>query len=246
MNLHIINSNSNGNCYILKDSKGKMLLLECGVQIQKIKEAVNFDLQNIVGCILTHSHGDHCKSAEQLTALGVNIYTSQGTKEAFKFESCNVIAVPQLKSFKLGEFSVKPFDVKHDAPDPFGFLIQHEEMGTTVFMTDTYYCEYVFPELNNIIIEANYCEDIIAEKLGNASTTGFVRGRVIQSHMSLQTCIKTLQSYDLTQVNNIVVIHLSDRNSDENKFLAEIKNATGKNVTIADKGKVINLGKTPF
>lgn len=246
MNLHVINSNSNGNCYILKDSSGKMLLLECGVILQKIKEAVNFDLQNIVGCILTHEHGDHAKSAEALATFGVNIYTSPGTIKALGFESRRLVPVPDQVVQHIGPFTIKPFNVKHDAAQPYGFLIRHKEMGTTLFMTDAYYCEYNFGDLNNIIIEANYCEDIIAEKLANASINGFVRDRVIQSHMSLQTCISTLQTYDLKKVNNIVVIHLSNNNSDENLFLKEIKSATGKTVTIADKGKIISLDIIPF
>jgi len=182
---------------------------------------------------------DHSRSAQQLAQFGIKIYTSPGTKQALKFESRNIIAVPVLKNFKVGPYTIKPFDCKHDV-EIYGFLIEHEEMGLTLFMTDTYYCEYVFPGLNNIIIEANYCENILNE------TVGFVRDRVIQSHMSLQTCIKTLNEYDLTQVNNIVVIHLSDKNSDERLFKREVTEATGKNVTIANKGVIINLDKHPF
>jgi len=239
MQLHIINSNSAGNSYVLKASDGSILLIECGVHFDMIKKAVNFELGSIAGCILTHEHNDHAKSAEQLTQFGIKVYTSPGTKQALKFESRNVIAVPCLKSFKLGEYTVKPFDVKHDCAEPYGFLISHKEMGTALFMTDTYYCEYAFNDLNNIIIEANYCENILSQ-------TGFVRDRVIQSHMSIQTAIKTLESYDLKSVNNIVVIHLSDKNSDEMQFLNEVQKTTGKNVHIAVKDKVINLDKTPF
>jgi phosphoribosyl 1,2-cyclic phosphodiesterase len=242
MKLHVINSNSKGNCYVLTDNNGNMLLIECGVHLDKIKQAINFDLKSVVGVLLSHEHNDHCKSAEQLTQLGVNIYTSPGTKQALKFESRNVIAVPNLKSFKVGDFTIKPFDCKHDV-EIFGFLIHHEEMGNVLFMTDTYYCEYMFNDLNNIIIEANYCENILNDKINN---NGFVRDRVIQSHMSLQTCIKTLNDYNLCDVNNIVVIHLSDSNSDEKLFYDEIKKATGKNVHIADAGLEINLDKTPF
>jgi phosphoribosyl 1,2-cyclic phosphodiesterase len=242
MKLKVINSNSKGNCYVLTSNDGSMLLIECGVHIDKIKQAVNFDLNAIVGCILSHSHQDHCKSAEQLTQLGINIYTSPCTKQSLKFESRNVIAVPNLKNFKIGDFTIKPFDCKHDV-EIFGFLIHHEEMGMMLFMTDTYYCEYVFNDLNNIIIEANYCENILNDKTNN---NGFVRDRVIQSHMSLQTCIKTLGDYNLRDVNNIVVIHLSDSNSDEKLFYDEIKKATGKNIHIADSGMEINLDITPF
>jgi ribonuclease BN (tRNA processing enzyme) len=59
--------------------------------------------------------------------------------------------------------------------------------------------------------------------------------------MSLQTCIKTLKANDLSQVNNIVLIHLSDRNSDESRFKSDVERATGKVVHVADKGMIVEL-----
>lgn len=247
MKLKVINSNSKGNCYVLQDNTGEILLIECGVAIDKIKQAVNFNLNDIAGCILSHEHLDHCKSAKDLSKYGVRIYTSDGTKNALRFaDKKPIVSVVAMKKYKIGNYTVMPFDVKHDCAEPFGYLIQHPEMGLTLFMTDTYYCEYSFTGLNNIIIEANYCEDIIDKKLSAFKTTGFVRDRVLQSHMSIQTCIKTLQSYNLKHVNNIVIIHLSDSNSSEFEFRERVRSATGCIVHIADKGMEINFDKTPF
>lgn len=39
MILTCLASGSSGNCYVLKDSKGKMLLLDAGIPIMKIKRA---------------------------------------------------------------------------------------------------------------------------------------------------------------------------------------------------------------
>jgi hypothetical protein len=64
--------------------------------------------------------------------------------------------------------------------------------------------------------------------------------------MSLDTCIGFLRKNDLSKVNNIVLIHLSDGNSDEKLFKSEVENATGKTVTVADNGTVIQFKKTPF
>lgn len=244
MTLKVINSNSKGNCYVLTDNTGEMLLIECGVVIDKIKEAIKFDLKNVAGCILTHEHSDHSKSAMSLCKLGIPVFMSEGTMKALKLQN-NPFAIPrkEMEVFRIGNYKVLPFNVKHDCAEPFGYLISHPECGNVLFMTDTYYCEYVFPDLNNIIIEANYCEEILDSKV---SVGKVVRDRVIESHMSLQTCIKTLQAYDLKKVNNTVITHLSDSNSDEAKFLKEIKSATGGMVHIAKAGMEINFDKTPF
>ena len=74
-----------------------------------------------------------------------------------------------------------PFDVKHDVAEPLGFLIEHEECGLVLFLTDSYYSEYTFPGLNNIIVEANYDQRILDQRLANGEDPKFLRDRVIVS-----------------------------------------------------------------
>jgi uncharacterized surface protein with fasciclin (FAS1) repeats len=64
--------------------------------------------------------------------------------------------------------------------------------------------------------------------------------------MSLDTCKRTLKANDLSQVNNIVLIHLSDGNSDAARFKREVQEVTGKTVWIADAGMEIPFNRTPF
>jgi phosphoribosyl 1,2-cyclic phosphodiesterase len=244
MKLNIINSNSDGNCYLFTDNKGETLIVECGVRFDKIKQALNFDLSNVVGCLITHEHGDHCKGVIDAVKSGIDIYGTAGTIKGMKFDHHRLNVVQKGKVFNLGCFGVIAFDTHHDVNEPCGFLIKHEEMGTTLFLTDTIYCDYSFPGLNNVLIEANYSQDIIDEKL---SSNRFLRNRVIQSHMSIETAIKTLKANDLTKVNNIVLIHLSDRNSDAKVFKKRIEDATLKTVTIATAGLVLeNFNIYPF
>ena len=246
MQLTIINSNSSGNAYILHNAK-EALLIECGVQFDKIKRALGFNLTKVVGCIVTHEHLDHCKSVKEALTAGINVWASVGTHDAMKTAThhrAGVILPSEVK--QLGTFTVKGFNVKHDCAEPFGYLIQHPECGTVLFLTDSYYCEYNFKGLNNIIIEANYCQTILDKRLHDGENPKFLRDRVITSHMSLATCKQTLQAYDLSAVNNIVLIHLSDGNSDAIRFKKEVEEATGKTVHVADAGMTIPFNKTPF
>ena len=126
------------------------------------------------------------------------------------------------------------------------FLIEHPDCGKVLFLTDTYYCKYTFPRLNNIIIEANYSKEIIDKKFGPDSDKEFLRNRILQSHFSLANCKDMLKANDLRQVNNIVLIHLSDSNSDEKQFVKEITQLTYKNVCAAVNGMEIDFKKTPF
>src|SRR5690606_10568295 len=131
-------------------------------------------------------------------------------------------------------FYVMAFDVEHDAAAPLGYLIHHPECGNVLFLTDSYYCKYKFKNLNNIIIEANYCKSIVDARMRDGDTQKVLRDRVLESHMSIQTCKELLMSNDLSKVNNIILIHLSDGNSDAKRFKTEVQECTGKTVYVSE------------
>ncbi|MCC9016965.1 MBL fold metallo-hydrolase [Flavobacterium lipolyticum] len=247
MKLKVISTGSNGNAYIL-ENENEALLIECGVNFKDIKNALNFNFSKVVGCIVTHEHGDHYKSIQSVLDCGIDVYSTQGTFNSTIFPSFghrkNVIE--KLRVFRIGGYKIMAFAVQHDVADPVGFLIDHPESGKVLFLTDTNYCKYTFPGLNNIIIEANFSKEIIDRKFGAGSAKEFLRDRVLRSHFSLENCKDMLAANDLSAVNNIVLIHLSDSNSNEKQFVKEVYELTGKNVTAAVKGLEIEFNKTPF
>jgi phosphoribosyl 1,2-cyclic phosphodiesterase len=243
MKLTVISTGSKGNAYLLQ-SDTETLLIECGVHINDIKKALNHNYKNVVGCIVTHEHQDHAKSINEVCKLGINVYATQGTFGRMWGHRYKIIEAK--KQFQIGNFTVLPFDVKHDAAEPVGFLLMHPECGKVLFLTDTHYCEYTFSGLNNIIIEANYSKAIIDSKYGPDSKMEFLRNRILKSHFSLENCISLLKANDLSQVNNIVLIHLSDSNSNEVEFQKQVQEVTGKNVTVANNNLTIDFKKTPF
>jgi len=246
MKLHCIGSSSKGNSYIL-EGKTNTLIIECGIPLAKVKEALNFDLTNVVGALVTHCHGDHAKYAVEYMKAGVDIGASIGTLDTFKIDTTHRMRVLKAKKkYQFGEFVVMPFDIVHDAPEPFGFLIKHDECGLVLFVTDTQYLKPTFPGLNQVIIEANYSQKIIDGRMDDGDTIAFVRNRVVQSHMSLETCKEVLRANDLSKVNNILLIHLSDGNSHEKDFVNEIQGMTGKNVFAAQSGLVIDFNINSF
>lgn len=247
MRLKIINSNSKGNCYILETDK-EALIIECGVMADQVKRALNYNLSKVVGCLITHGHQDHCRGMIGLMRAGITMYATMGTHKETKVEVYNhrKKVITERVQFLVGTFKVIAFEVKHDTEQPVGFLIHHQECGNVLFLTDTVYSPYTFKGLNNAIIEANYCEDILDRKLISGSTDKHVRDRVIESHLSVQNCKTLLKANDLSRVNNIVLIHLSDNHSDATRFEKEVHELTGKNVFVADAGMEIEFNKTAF
>ena len=244
MKLQVIGTGSKGNCYLL-ESENETLIIECGVGLKGIKQSLKYNLSKVAGCLVTHEHKDHSKSIKEVLDAGIPVYATKGTHLAsgtIKHHRAEILETDN-KSLFIGSFKIMAFDVKHDASDPCGFLIEHGECGKVLFITDTFYCPYTFSGLNNIIIEANYSRKILGEKL---YAMEFLKNRILKSHMSLETCISFLNANDLSAVNNIVLIHLSDNNSNEQEFKTQTQNATGKNVLVASNGMTIPFNKTPF
>ena len=69
MELKVLGSSSNGNCYILDNGK-EALLLEAGVRFQEVKKALGYNLRKVVGCLITHRHNDHAKYIKAMVDNG--------------------------------------------------------------------------------------------------------------------------------------------------------------------------------
>jgi phosphoribosyl 1,2-cyclic phosphodiesterase len=242
MRLIVLRSDSRGNCYLLQCEK-ETLIIECGITYKDILKGLNFNLNNVVGCLVTHEHKDHSKALQDLLKAGIDVYTSTGTARAVAEENYYIETYHRLhfikseKQINIGGFTVLAFETQHDAAEPLGFLVQHKEMGKLLFITDSYYCQYKFKDLKHILIECNYSNKILQAK----ELPKGLKSRIIKSHFELENVKGFLRDSDLSQVRDITLIHLSDGNSDSKLFKEEIEKLTGKPVYIADKGLELEL-----
>jgi len=247
MELKILGSSSDGNCYVLDNGK-EALVVECGVSFKEVKKAVNFDISRIFGCLVSHEHSDHAKEVQKFIDARIPVYMSNGTAESLGLDKNNRLlsTMEDCGIYHIHNFTVQAFNVQHDCAEPLGFLIHHPETGMILFATDTYYLAYTFSGLNNILIECNYQFEILEENIASGRVPEITRDRTIKSHMSFDTCKETLLANDLSAVNNIVLIHLSNGNSNACEFQKGIHKATGKTVHVADRGMTLSFNKTPF
>lgn len=244
MILSILGSSSMGNCYIIQNET-EALVIECGVSFKEVKYALDFNISKVVGALVSHEHGDHAKYINDFLDARIQVYSSAGTLSKLNLKSKFQPSVLSGK-MKIGNFTIVPFGVKHDASEPIGFYINHPDTGNVLFATDTYFLPNRFANLNNILIEANYSTDLLKRNIEAGRVPALLRDRTLQSHMSFETCKEALLANDLSQVNNIILIHLSNGNSNAAEFKADMYAATGKTIHIADSGMQIPFLKTPF
>jgi phosphoribosyl 1,2-cyclic phosphodiesterase len=225
-------SSSAGNCYMVTDGKTN-LMLECGLRFKDIQRGLNFKMWSISGCLLSHEHGDHGKSATDVMKAGIDIYASNGTLDALGISGHRAIPIESKKQFTIGSWTILPFDVQHDVAEPLGFLLSNTVGEKLVFITDSYYCRYKFSALTHVMLETNYSLKILDQNIEAGRVQSAMKNRLIKSHFSLENAKDFLRANDLSKVQEIWLLHLSDTNSDEELFKREMQELTGKIILIA-------------
>jgi len=238
MKLRVLGSSSLGNCYLLEND-GECLILEAGIPFKEVKKALDFNISKIVGVFVTHEHGDHAGYLKDYKNTGIDIYASDGTMEGLDI-GYSILKPGQLS--RVGNFSIMPFRTFHDAREPLGFLVRHKDMGSLVFATDTYYIEHTFPNVNHIMVECNYSYSILNDR----DLHDNLKARIIKSHFSLENVKEFLKANSSKHLKNVVLLHLSDRNSNAKQFKRECEEITGKATHIAETGLTIKFNLAPF
>ncbi len=234
--IRVISTGSKGNSYVIQAGE-EVLLLELGVPFIDILKDLNFNLENVVGCLVSHKHKDHSQGIGQAVKHGLNVYCNKDVADSFNGEKRRIKVIEPLKKFTLGGFTILPFDCQHTNNDGsecpnLGFLIEHKKLGKILFATDTYYLKYTFKDIRHILIECNYTEKYLDE-------IPEYRARVLKSHMSLETLKETLKTWDLKNTERITLIHLSSDNGDSQYFREEIQKATGCMVNVASEKVIV-------
>lgn len=224
-------SGSKGNAYLVNDGHTK-LLLECGIPWKEIQKFTGYRTSEIAACLVSHRHSDHCKAIKEVTKAGIDTYLADEEKKAIGITHHRAKSIAPLKQFQIGTWTVLPFDVNHDTENPLGFLLANQQGDKLLFATDTFYLKYKFQGLTHLMVEANYSLEILNENIRNGSIPPVMKKRLMRSHFSLENVKEFLKANDLSKLQEIWLLHLSDSNSNAELFKREVQELTGKLVIV--------------
>lgn len=248
MRLVCIGSSSKGNCYLLEASQGgEVLMMECGMPMREVKRALGWSLRRIAGCIVTHSHGDHAGQLRDVLGCGIRVLALPDVLEGYRgrFPSlCKEIMAG--RGYKVGGFRILPLPVAHDVPCV-AYVVEHDEMGRLLFVTDTMMIEFRIKGIDHLMIECNYSDDILKGNIESGEISPAMASRLMGSHMELATTREAVREADREGMKDIMLIHLSGRNSDAGRFAGEIRRVSGLPVYVARPGLEVELqGSEPY
>lgn len=231
MEFKILASGSAGNCCLVDDGRYKVML-DCGLPIKKINRLTSYKTHEVDACLVTHQHLDHCKAIKNISDIGIDCYALPETKEALGFTGPWIKTFKLQEQFKIGSLTVLPFPLEHFDPDGTpcpnaGFLIGSDYGGKMIYITDTSYSKYKFTGLSLIAVECNYSHEILEANIEAGIVPAIMRNRLLQSHFALKNVKEFLQETDLSRVERIYLLHLSENNGDEELFVNEIQHLTG-------------------
>ncbi len=232
MTIKVIASGSSGNATLINDGETSMLL-DAGILIKALERGSGFTLSRVSACLVTHEHQDHCKAIKDLEKRGIDIYASAGTLSALGANGYGYKPVKPLNAFFIGSFAVIGFDVEHDAAEPLGYFIRSGKSGENLlYVVDTAYVRYSPPDLTHIVIECNHGNPELLDSVKNGIISPELAVRIAKKHFSLERLIDFFKALDLSRTKEIHLVHLSDNNSNEERFKREIQRLTGVRVYV--------------
>jgi phosphoribosyl 1,2-cyclic phosphodiesterase len=237
--IKVLGSSSAGNGYLIESDNSK-LILELGCNWKKYLSAMNFELENCVGALVTHVHGDHINLAtyKNFHKTGLRLYAPKSV-----CEKVEAVEIQHKAKYALGDFRIVPLLVKHGDCECYSYVIDNVTDGTRIlFITDCQYFGYNVKGVNALLIEANNS----TEMLLNAIADGFeVRSRS-ETHMEVQTTIDTIKRLQNENMSVLMLIHLSDNYSDEELFKKIVYKSTGIKPMVGHPGVEVEVFTDDF
>lgn len=168
MQVVVLASGSKGNA-VYVEMDGTKLLIDAGISATRIKKRLaeeQVDVSTLDGILVTHEHRDHIAGLATLSKwYRLPIFTQRGTIEHM---SCRQ-AIPDDcfhpidGAFRLGDLTIDPFRIPHDAADPVGYRVMGSQNCTLAtdlgFVTSS--VQAAIDGADVLVLEANHDPEVL-------------------------------------------------------------------------------------
>ena len=224
MRLCSIASGSSGNC-IYVGSDNTHLLVDTGISKKRIEEGLHsLDIkgEELDGILITHEHSDHIQGLGVFSRkYEIPVYATPGTIDGIRSYS-GLGRMPEGllhpihtdEPFILGDITVDPFRISHDANEPSGYRFENDGKAVAVATDLGKYDEYTVEHLKNldaVLLEANH--DIHMLEVG--AYPYYLKQRILgdKGHLSNELSGQLLCDILHDNLKHIILGHLSKENN---------------------------------
>ena len=164
-------SGSTGNSSLVQTENTK-ILIDAGESAKKLTEAlnsINIEPTQINAILITHEHSDHIKGLGTFSKkYNIPVYANVDTWNAMNTQrekiNSNNIKYFNYEKFNIGDLTILPFSIPHDAANPSGFSIYYKDKKISIATDIGHMTTEVVKNLTNssfILLEANYDSNIL-------------------------------------------------------------------------------------
>lgn len=215
-------SGSTGNSLFVETNNTK-ILVDTGESCKKIVEAlsnIDVSINSIDGIIITHEHIDHVKSLGTISKkFNIPVYANSKTWDAMpmqkdKIDEKNIRTFNVKEAFEIGDLKINPFSIPHDAANPCGFNIYHDDNKISIATDLGHVTSEILHDLENssfVLLESNYDLNI----LKCSSYPYHLKQRISgpNGHLSNEIAGKTITHLIDTGLKQVMLGHLSKENN---------------------------------
>ncbi len=224
MRMCSIASGSSGNC-IYVGSDDTHLLIDTGISKKRIEEGLEkleIKGDELDGILITHEHSDHIQGLGVFSRkYEIPVYATPGTIEGIlsysglgRMPEGLLHPIHTDEAFVLGDVTVNPFAISHDANEPSGYRLECGGKSVAVATDLGKYDDYTVEHLQNldaVLLEANH--DIHMLEVGGYPY--YLKQRILgdRGHLSNELSGRLLCDILHDDLKHIVLGHLSKENN---------------------------------
>jgi phosphoribosyl 1,2-cyclic phosphodiesterase len=218
-----LGSGSEGNALLVEATSGTTttrVLLDCGFSAKEVERRLGrlgLRIDDIDAILITHEHSDHIGSALTLgRKWSIPLHMSWGTARAIGADEAPVDlrVVWGDESLAIGNLSVLPYTVPHDAREPLQYVFSDGACRLGV-LTDvgvsTPHITSVLSGCDGLVLESNHDLQMLAQSRYPASLKARIGG--MQGHLNNDAAAGILASLDRSKLRHLVAAHLSQQNN---------------------------------
>ena len=164
-----LNSGSNGNCYYIGNDK-EAVLVDIGIscrEVEKRMARLNLSLLKVKAIFISHEHTDHIKGVQVFSKkhqIPVYITDSTLNNSRLFLEKKLINSFIKYYPISIGALTITAFPKRHDAADPYSFIVEGNGIKIGVLTDIGSACNHVeenFRQCHAAFLEANYDEQLL-------------------------------------------------------------------------------------
>lgn len=225
MELSIVASGSNGNCYHLQ-SGCVSVLFDAGKGFSETAGRMALlgkDIGEIDGIVLSHAHSDHYQGIGPIARrLGIPVYVRREVYAACR-QKLGPLDIRHFEgAFRIKDLEITPIETSHDITSC-GFVIGRFGMFTDTGCVTPQMREAI-RELDTVLLESNYDEEMLLK----GSYPRLLKERILSArgHLSNDDASDFIRRYG-SHLSMVFLAHLSQHNNTVEKVREAFESLNG-------------------